>query len=84
MQDAPNRRGLARALGRIIELRKHTNNLQMIVITHDEEFVAELGRSMHDGGGSGSKTQLGTYFRVWRQEVRPGVFHSRIERQNFE
>jgi hypothetical protein len=84
LQDAPNRRGLAKALGKIIELRKHTSNLQLIVITHDEEFVADLGRSLNDGGGSSSKAQVGTYYRVFRKEVRPGVFHSKIEKQEFE
>ena len=54
-----------------------------VVITHDEEFVGDLGRSLNEGGGSSSKAQLGTYYRVFREEVRPGVFHSRIERQNF-
>lgn len=52
-----------------------------MVITHDEEFVAELGRSLNEGGGSSSRAQLGTYYRVFREEVRPGVFHSRIQLQ---
>jgi DNA repair exonuclease SbcCD ATPase subunit len=82
-QDAPNKKGLARALAKIIELRRASNTLQLLVITHDEEFVEELGRSLNDGGGSSSRAQLGTYFRVWREEVRPGTFHSRIEKQNF-
>lgn len=82
--DAPNKRGLARALARIIDLRRKTNSLQLIVITHDEDFVSELGRSMNDGGGSSSRAQLGEYWRVWREEVRPGVFHSRIERQELD
>lgn len=51
------------------------------MITHDEEFVSELGRSLNEGGGSSSRAQLGEYYRVFRQEVRPGVFHSRIDRQ---
>jgi len=85
LQDAPNRKGLARALGRLIEARKDAGNLQLIVITHDDEFVAELGRSLVEGGGgSSSKTQMGTYYRVYREEVRPGVYRSRIERQAYE
>jgi DNA repair exonuclease SbcCD ATPase subunit len=79
--DAANRAGLARALARIIE-RRGAGSLQLVVITHDEEFVSELGRSLNDGGGSSSKAQLGTYYRVYREEVRPGVFHSRIDRQD--
>jgi DNA repair protein RAD50 len=81
--DGPNKSGLARALARIIEMRRHSN-LQLIVITHDEEFVGELGKAMHDGGGSSSKAALGTYYRVSRVEVRPGVYHSRIEKQEYD
>lgn len=47
------------------------------------EFVEELGRLQGGGGGSSSKAQLGTYFRIWREEVRPGCFNSRIEKQSF-
>jgi DNA repair protein RAD50 len=81
--DGPNKVGLARALARTIEMRKRSN-LQLVVITHDEEFVAELGKAMNDGGGSSSKSQLGTYYRVSRHEVRPGVWHSRIEHQEYD
>ena len=74
-------------------------------VTHDEEFVTELGRALGGGGGSSSKGQLGTYYRVSRAQVRgrfddarekgevahdvsraqvrPGVFHSRIDLQEF-
>jgi len=78
--DVHNKVGLAKALARIIEVRP-VGSLQLVVITHDEEFVAELGRSLNEGGGSSSRAQLGTYYRVFREEVRPGTFHSRIERQ---
>ena len=81
--DAPNKKGLARALANIIELRKASDSLQLLVITHDEEFVEELGRLQNDGGGSASKAAVSSFFRIWREEVRAGVFHSRIERQNF-
>lgn len=32
--------------------------LQLVVITHDEEFVSELGRATNDGGGSSSRNQV--------------------------
>ncbi len=69
----------------MIELRKKGGNLQLIVITHDEEFVSDLGRAMNGGGGSSSKNQLGTYYHIFREEVpgRPGVFHSKIELQEY-
>ena len=82
--DVDNRRGLAHALAKIIELRRASGSLQLVVITHDEDFVRELGAAQNDGGGSTSAAQLGTYFRVSREEARPGVFHSRITKQSVE
>jgi DNA repair protein RAD50 len=76
--DTANKRGLASSLARLIELRAGSN-LQLIVITHDEEFVSELGRATQGGGGSSSKKQIGVYYRVSREEVRPGVYHSFLE-----
>ena len=115
--DLPNKKGLAQALAKVIELRAGVN-LQLIVITHDEEFVSELGRATQGGGGPDSKNQVGecrgargrargerararardadarshpfftfahagVYYRVFREEVRPGVYHSFIEQQEF-
>lgn len=48
--DAANRKSLARSLAGIIEMRRHSGTLQLIVITHDEEFVADLGESLALGG----------------------------------
>lgn len=76
--DMENKIGLASAIARIIEAREGSN-LQLIIITHDEDFVDELNRARLDGGGSTSRSSLGRYFRVYREEVRAGVFHSRIE-----
>jgi hypothetical protein len=67
--DLPNKKGLAQALAKVIELRAGAN-LQLIVITHDEEFVSELGRATNGGGGSDSKNQVGVYYRVFREQVR--------------
>lgn len=60
--DLPNKKGLAQALAKVIELRAGVN-LQLIVITHDEEFVSELGRATQGGGGPDSKNQVGEYRR---------------------
>ena len=55
--------------------------LQIIVITHDTDFVTELQKAVGDGGGSTStSSSVGTYFSVRREEVRPGVFHSRLDK----
>lgn len=80
--DDPNRRGLAQSLASIIASR--VDNLQLIVITHDEEFVRELGRaganSTGAGGGSASENHIkGKFYRVERKEVGDGVLsHSKI------
>jgi DNA repair exonuclease SbcCD ATPase subunit len=73
---------MQRSLAGIIESRSK-KALQLVIITHDEEFVTELGRALGEGGGSSSKGQLGTFYRVSRSQVRPGVFHSRISLQEF-
>ena len=33
-------------LAKIIEQRRKQRNFQMVIITHDEEFIAQLGRSI--------------------------------------
>ena len=53
------------------------------VITHDEAFVKTLTQALNGGSGPSTPGQFGAAFRVWREEVRPGVFHSRIERSEF-
>src|SRR5687767_13849137 len=41
--DADNIEGLANALMEIIESRKNQDSFQLIIITHDEQFVNLLG-----------------------------------------
>jgi DNA repair protein RAD50 len=43
--DEENVRGLARALTSIIESRSNQTNFQLIIITHDEDFMQVLGQS---------------------------------------
>ena len=43
--DRPNIESLAQAINEIIRSRKQQANFQLIVITHDEEFVQLVGRS---------------------------------------
>jgi DNA repair protein RAD50 len=45
--DAANIRALADALYHIIERRKRQSSFQLIIITHDEEFVKHLGSRDH-------------------------------------
>ena len=83
--DDTNKRGLARALADIIETRSAQANLQLVVITHDEEFVSELGRATVGGGGP-SGNNYARYFRVYREEApgRPGVWYSKIEASEYD
>jgi ABC-type enterochelin transport system ATPase subunit len=80
--DEPNKKGLAQALARIIDLRAKSDSLQLIVITHDEAFVESLTGSLNGGSGSTSANSIASY-RVFRKEVRTGVYHSHIERAEF-
>lgn len=42
--DHDNKGGLARAIARLIAERSRQQNFQLIVITHDEDFVDMVGR----------------------------------------
>ena len=42
--DRHNVDGLARAMAELIEARRGQKNFQLVIITHDEQFVAALGR----------------------------------------
>lgn len=45
--DATNIEALARSLGSIIELRRKQKNFQLIVITHDEQFLTHMNASAY-------------------------------------
>eukprot|EP01102_Stenamoeba_stenopodia_P001782 TRINITY_DN11621_c0_g1_i1.p1 TRINITY_DN11621_c0_g1~~TRINITY_DN11621_c0_g1_i1.p1 ORF type:complete len:1339 (+),score=313.83 TRINITY_DN11621_c0_g1_i1:75-4019(+) len=66
--DRYNVESLANALVQIIETRKKQSNFQLIVITHDEEFVQLLGRSEY----------ADYYWKVFKDANQ----HSSIERQD--
>ena len=40
--DQDNIRALAQSLNKIIKNRRHQSNFQLIIITHDEEFLREM------------------------------------------
>ncbi|KAG5180571.1 P-loop containing nucleoside triphosphate hydrolase protein [Tribonema minus] len=78
--DFENKDGLAKALARIIAQRSQQSNFQLIVITHDEEFVGTM------------RTQLGSiagfnmpeyYWCVSREQTcgPSGQFYSRMTRK---
>ena len=61
--DAENIEGLAQALVEIIESRKQQDSFQLIVITHDEQFVSLLGQAYTEFIWKVSKDQ-NSYSRI--------------------
>lgn len=45
--DVENSEGLAQSLGRLIDMRRHQKNFQLIVITHDEKFLRHMDASKY-------------------------------------
>ncbi|KAL0484574.1 hypothetical protein AKO1_011577 [Acrasis kona] len=68
--DFDNVSSLAESLQVIISERKKQSNFQLVVITHDEDFVHKLGRSDF----------VDHYYRISKD---PSTGYSRIDRQDF-
>ncbi len=68
--DRDNIASFANALKEIINKRKEQENFQLIIITHDEEFVEMLGQGAHTDH----------YYRVYKDRNN----HSQIRQQPFE
>lgn len=66
--DQQNIQGLAQSLGQIIAVRRKQANFQLLVITHDEQFLREMG--------------CADYTDVYWRVGRDGAQESFIERQN--
>jgi AAA15 family ATPase/GTPase len=65
--DQKNITAFAQALNQIIQRRRSQSNFQLIVITHDEIFVDEIGK----------RAQAEYYYRVFKDNAQ----HSKIRRQ---
>ena len=74
--DYHNKRGLALALAQITASRASQRNFQLILITHDEDFVAMMKTelSTHTGFDMPEK-----YFHVRREEAADGKYYSNID-----
>ena len=68
--DAANIAAFAAALADIVEKRRRQSNFQLIVITHDEKFVEEMGRA----------AGVEEYWRIVRD---PHTHYSRIKREKW-
>ena len=81
--DEQNKSGLAHALARIILSRSKQQNFQLIIITHDEDFVKLMSNEL----GTNAEFSLPEYyFRISREESEdiPGKFFSHIERLTWQ
>jgi DNA repair protein RAD50 len=74
--DYHNKRGLAVALAQIIASRAKQSNFQLIMITHDEDFVALLKTELASQTGFSMPEK---YFQVRREEGVDGKFYSKID-----
>lgn len=80
--DVENRTGLAQSICRLVAARRSQKNFQLVVITHDEDFVAELGRQQVElAGAGGDMTPF--YYRISRERNGRGQFVSRIDKFDF-
>ena len=66
--DRDNIESLAQSLKEIIEYRQQQSNFQLVVITHDEDFLRQMECSKF----------AGTYYRVFRDSAQNSV----VERQS--
>ena len=69
--DLENKTGLAEAIAEIIKSRQNQENFQLIVITHDEEFVEIIQTQLGTSGGP--------FYKVYRDQDSSGRYVSRIK-----
>ena len=77
--DEPNKAGLAHALARIIISRSAQQNFQLIIITHDEDFVKLMNAELSSNADFSLPDY---YFKISREESAefPGKMFSSISR----
>eukprot|EP00581_Thalassiosira_minuscula_P014753 CAMPEP_0183721268 /NCGR_PEP_ID=MMETSP0737-20130205/13594_1 /TAXON_ID=385413 /ORGANISM="Thalassiosira miniscula, Strain CCMP1093" /LENGTH=1404 /DNA_ID=CAMNT_0025951247 /DNA_START=143 /DNA_END=4357 /DNA_ORIENTATION=+ len=73
--DFENKRGLAIALAQIIASRAAQSNFQLVVITHDEDFVSMMKQELSSQTGFNMPER---YYQVSREEGHDGRFYSKI------
>ena len=66
--DAFNIGGLVEALSNILEEKKDDNNFQLIIITHDQEFINLIAKEHWDCYWKVSKNEKG-YSTISKQEI---------------
>lgn len=74
--DYNNKKGLAIALAQIVAARALQRNFQLILITHDEDFVVMMKTELATQSGFPMPEK---YFQVRREEGADGKFYSKID-----
>jgi DNA repair protein RAD50 len=73
--DYENRKGLAVAIAQIISNRSKQSNFQLVMITHDEDFIS----LMKDELSTQTGFSMPEKYYVVRREETPAGFFSRID-----
>lgn len=79
--DYNNKKGLAIALAQIVASRAQQSNFQLIMITHDEDFVSMMKTELSAQSGFQMPEK---YFQVRREEGADGKFYSKIDAVDWE
>ena len=79
--DYANKRGLAIALAQIIAHRSAQKNFQLVLITHDEDFVGMMKNELSAYTGFSMPER---YFQVSREEARDGNYYSKIHDMSWD
>ncbi|CAB9512437.1 DNA repair protein RAD50 [Seminavis robusta] len=74
--DESNRKGLAIAMAQIIANRSKQANFQLVLITHDEDFISLIKDTLSTQAGVSMPEK---YFQVRREEASDGKFYSKID-----
>lgn len=74
--DYNNKKGLAIALAQIIASRSQQSNFQLILITHDEDFVLMMKNELQTLTNVSMPEK---YFQVRREEGADGKYYSKID-----
>jgi DNA repair protein RAD50 len=74
--DYRNKKGLGEALAQIVASRSKQSNFQLIMITHDEEFVAMMKTELSSLTGFSMPEK---YFQVRREQGIDGKYYSKID-----
>lgn len=79
--DYKNKRGLAVALAQIIASRSQQSNFQLVLITHDEEFVLMMKSEL---SSQSNVSMPEKYFQIRREEGMDGKFYSKVDAIDWE